>query len=138
MFQLPPGWKYNGERLLDFLKILLKNFKYAFEFRNETWYNEDCYQALRKYNCAFCIYEIEYHLSPIITTANFVYVRLHGPDSKYNGSYNDETLINWAKNCILWQKEGKSVYFYFDNDINGHAIFNAISLKKFINELQEA
>ncbi len=138
LFQLPPNWKINTERLAQFLRKLPKTHQYAFEFRNQTWYEEEVYALLRKYNCAFCIYELEHHLSPIITTADFVYVRLHGPDGKYAGSYTDAKLKKWAKLCEQWQQQGKDVYVYFDNDQLGYAAFNAQTLQKFITKAATA
>jgi uncharacterized protein YecE (DUF72 family) len=134
LFQLPPGWKINVERLKDFLSHLPKKHRYVFEFRNSTWYDEKIYSLLRKYNCAFCIYELEHHFSPTPITADFVYVRLHGPEGKYAGSYTDTELKKWADQCVNWKKEEKDVFFYFDNDQLGYAAFNAIRLKELISE----
>ena len=132
LFQLPPKWKINVERLHDFLRIIPKKYRYAFEFRNNSWYDEKIYAVLRKFNAAFCVYELEHHLSPIITTANFVYVRLHGPDGKYAGSYSDSQLKNWVRRCRQWQEDGKDVFVYFDNDQLGYAAWNAITLQRII------
>ena len=134
LFQLPPGWKLNAERLNAFAAALPKDFRYAFEFRNQTWYDESVYEILRSYNLAFCIYEIEHHLSPVITTANFVYVRLHGPEGKYAGNYSDSVLRNWAHKCIYWSEQGKDVFLYFDNDQLAYAAFNAIRIKELLKE----
>jgi uncharacterized protein YecE (DUF72 family) len=134
LFQLPPRWKVNIERLQSFIKVLPKRYRYAFEFREHSWYNDDVYAILRKSNCSFCIYELEYHLSPLEVTADFVYVRLHGPGNKYQGSYPDDALGQWADRCKNWQKQGKDVYFYFDNDQEGYAAFNALTLKKLVTQ----
>lgn len=134
LFQLPPGWKVNVERLREFLTALPVACNYVFEFRNETWYNEEVYRLLQEYNCAFCIYELGGHLSPIKITASFVYLRLHGPlGDKYQGSYSKVILRKWAKKCIEWQSQKKKVYVYFDNDQEGYAAFNAIALKELVN-----
>jgi len=87
---------------------------------------------LAKYNCAFCIYELAGHQSPISSTADFVYIRLHGPEGKYQGSYNEHSLTKWNNMLISWIKEGKDVYLYFDNDQAGYAAFNALEIKKMI------
>jgi uncharacterized protein YecE (DUF72 family) len=134
LFQLPPRWKLNTERFEAFLQVLPKGYRYTFEFRNETWYNEDVYALLKKYNCAFCIYELERHISPLLVTARFVYVRLHGPGNKYQGSYTTSTLKEWAKLCRKWQRAGKDAYVYFDNDQSGYAAFNAVELKKMVGK----
>jgi len=130
LFQLPPGWKVNHERFAAFLALLPKRRRYAFEFRNSTWYDKEIYRLLRRYGCAFCIYELAGHLSPEEVTADFVYIRLHGPGEKYQGSYTAAALRKWARKCLQWQAAGKDVYVYFDNDQAGYAAFNAVSLAR--------
>jgi uncharacterized protein YecE (DUF72 family) len=126
LFQLPPGWEYNGERLNEFINVLPSQYQFAFEFRNHSWYNNETYDLLRKKNAAFVIYELEGHLSPIELTSDFAYLRLHGPGGKYQGSYSDEKLKEWIKRFRSWGNNGiKDVYCYFDNDQNGYAAFNA-------------
>jgi uncharacterized protein YecE (DUF72 family) len=134
LFQLPPTWKKNTERLEDFLRVLPKKFQYVFEFRNSTWYDEDIYSLLKKYNCAFCIYEIGGHMAPAKVTADFVYVRLHGPGNKYQGSYSQEQLAQWAKQCRDWQQQGIDVFVFFDNDEQGYAAFNAQTLQEIMDK----
>jgi len=131
LFQLPPGWNMDIQRLDDFLQLLPEHYRYVFEFRNHTWYNEEVYDLLKKHNCSFCIYELGGHLSPKEITADFVYVRLHGPDNKYEGSYPAETLKMWAKQCLQWQEKGLDVFVYFDNDQYAYAAFNAMDLKRY-------
>lgn len=133
LFQLPPGWKLNLERLSKFLPRLNTRYRYVFEFRNDTWYDEGVYALLQQYNCAFCIYELAGHRSPEIVTADFVYIRLHGPGAKYQGSYSRYQLKKWASKCKAWQAEGKDVYIYFDNDQAGYAAFNALKLRQLID-----
>lgn len=85
LFQLPPNWKMNWERFESFLLQLPQDYRYTFEFRNKTWYDERIYDLLRSKNHAFCLYELAGHHSPKELTADFVYVRLHGPGDKYQG-----------------------------------------------------
>jgi uncharacterized protein YecE (DUF72 family) len=132
LFQLPPGWKINTERLEELLEHLPGKYRYVFEFRNATWYDKKIYALLREYNCCFCIYELEYHFSPVEITADFVYVRLHGPKGKYAGSYSESVLKKWAKQCREWSKDKKDVFVYFDNDERGYAAFNALRLKELV------
>lgn len=132
LFQLPPNWEVDIERFKLFLEKLPKGNRYTFEFRNPTWYNDEVYSLLKEYNCAFCIYELAGHLSPIKVTANYVYIRLHGPGDKYQGSYSNNVLHEWAARCKEWAKEGKDVYVYFDNDQEGYAAFNAITLQEMV------
>jgi uncharacterized protein YecE (DUF72 family) len=133
LFQLPPKWNLNLERLSSFLNNLPEGYRYAFEFRNETWYTPEVFGLLQKYNAAFCIYELAHHLSPLNVTADFVYVRLHGPGEKYQGSYTLPALKKWAGLCREWSQQGKDVYVYFDNDQAGYAAFNALQLSGLVS-----
>jgi uncharacterized protein YecE (DUF72 family) len=128
LFQLPPGWKVDVDRFAAFVRLLPNDQRCTFEFRNPTWYDPQIYDILRKKGCAFCIYELAGHHSPIEVTADFVYIRLHGPGAKYQGSYSTRTLNTWAKRIHQWQKDGKDVFIYFDNDQAGYAAFNAQKL----------
>ncbi|MDM8175541.1 MULTISPECIES: DUF72 domain-containing protein [Olivibacter] len=134
LFQLPPKWNINEQRLIDFLKLLPKDHRFTFEFRDGSWYEDRIYHILEKANCAFCIYELAGHQSPIIVTADFVYIRLHGPGAKYQGNYTDEQLRKWVDRCQEWQNEGRDVYVYFDNDQSGFAALNAQSMQKMLTE----
>jgi len=136
LFQLPPKWNVNTQRLESFLTILPPTHRYAFEFRNSSWYCEEVYTLLKQYNCAFCMYELAGHHSPEMVTADFVYVRLHGPSAnKYQGSYHKQALHQWASKCKIWISKRKEVYVYFDNDQQGFAAANAITLMELTNHV---
>jgi uncharacterized protein YecE (DUF72 family) len=138
LWQLPPGWKVNVERLEEFLALLPEKHRYTFELRNETWMTDAVLEVLRKYNAAFCIYELAGYQSPIELTADWTYVRLHGPTAfKYQGSYSDEQLAEWAGRIREWNRELKAVYVYFDNDDSAHAVNNAITLKRMVKRLTQ-
>src|SRR5205085_896558 len=79
LFQLPPKWRVNVERIAEFLEALPKYHCYTFEFREPSWEREEVYALLRKHGAAYCIYELAGYKSPLRFTADFVYVRLHGP-----------------------------------------------------------
>jgi uncharacterized protein YecE (DUF72 family) len=134
LFQLPPFMKSNLELLEAFLQQLPKEYRFVFEFRNSDWYRDEVYALLKKHNCAFCIYELAGHISPIQITADFIYLRLHGPGNKYQGSYSDETLQEWADECLKWSQE-KDVFVYFDNDEQGYAAFNALRLRELLHQI---
>lgn len=132
LFQLPPKWKVNLERLENFLQALPSTHLYAFEFREASWNTDAVYQTLRRYNAAYCIYELAAFQSPMLVTAEFAYVRLHGPGGKYQGCYTSEALHVWAERILAWQPEQKAVYVYFDNDECAYAPRNAMQLKELI------
>lgn len=133
LFQLPPKWKVNSERLERLLAILPRGYRYAFEFRELTWIKPEVDELLTRFNAAFCIYELAGYHSPLTITADFAYVRLHGPGAaKYQGFYPDRTLAVWAESITRWAKKLTSVYVYFDNDQAGYAVQNALTLKKML------
>lgn len=134
LFQLPPSWKCNKNRLDELLKILPKKYRYAFEFRNKTWITKEILALLREYNAAFCIYEIDKWLSPKEITSDFVYIRLHGPQKAYKGNYSSKNLAGWAGAFASWRKKNLDIYCYFDNDEKGYAPHNALCLKKMIEK----
>ncbi len=133
LFQLPPRWPFNPERLEAFLAALPKEFRYALEFRDPSWINDHTHQALADSGVAFCIYEFAGYLSPRVVTADFVYIRLHGPEGAYQGSYDTATLADWAKAISAWSRQGKEVFCYFDNDEAGYAAQNALELQKLLS-----
>jgi uncharacterized protein YecE (DUF72 family) len=129
VFQLPPHWEVDPERLETFLQLLPKRHKYAFELRNATWHTPEIFRILRRHNAAFCIFEIAGWRSSFEITANFTYVRLHGPEGAYQGSYPDPVLDEWAARIRDWRRSLRAVYIYFDNDQSGYAVANALALK---------
>ncbi len=80
LFQLPPSFKMDVERLREFVRFLPKTIKSAFEFRNATWFDESTYEVLREYNVGLCLAENENLETPHVLTADFVYLRLRKPD----------------------------------------------------------
>lgn len=134
LFQLPPQWPVNTERLAHFLDALPSGHRYAFEFRNETWSTAEVEEILRSHDAAYCIFDLAGYRSPLFVTANFVYVRLHGPGGKYQGSYPDSALKHWADLISEWKSHRKHVYLYFDNDDSGYAPQNALKLKQLLRE----
>lgn len=129
LFQLPPHWRCNTERLSEFLDGLSSDFRYAFEFRDPSWLVPETLALLARHNAAFCIYELEGYTTPEEITADLVYVRLHGPGAAYQGSYRARDLARHARRFREWSRTGKSVYCYFDNDQAGYAARNAGHLR---------
>ena len=133
LFQLPPRWKVNVARLEALLEILPHERRYAFEFREISWMTNEVLRVLRRYNAAFCIYELAGYHSPCEITADFAYVRLHGPgESKYQGSYTAARLRQWGRQIEQWSRTLKAIYVYFDNDQLGYAAQNALALRQMV------
>jgi uncharacterized protein YecE (DUF72 family) len=134
LFQLPPKWRINVDRLDEFLSMLPKGRRrrYAFEFREPSWLVEPVYEVLRRHNAAFCIYHLAGFQTSSIVTADWTYVRLHGPGGKYQGSYSSEQLTEWAEQIVRWRESLKAIFVYFDNDDSGFAVENALELKRLV------
>lgn len=114
------------------MAILPKDYRYAFEFRDRSWFNEEVYEILAAEKIAFCIYELAGQISPWQITTDFIYLRLHGPNGAYQGQYNSQTLSEWADAFSTWKSQGKEIYCYFDNDECGYAPQDALNLQQMI------
>jgi uncharacterized protein YecE (DUF72 family) len=134
LFQLPPRFVKNAERLESFLKMLPRRYRYAFEFRHTSWYDDDVFDILRKRKVALCISDHADAPAPWLTTSPHVYVRGHGPSGRYHSSYPEPTLRRWADAIMAWQAEGRDVFVYFDNDQKAAAPGDAERLIRMIGE----
>lgn len=132
LFQLPPRWRCNATRLKEFAGSLPKDLRFAFEFRDETWFNDEIYGILRENDIALCIYHMPDFVSPVEITASFVYIRFHGAEFLYGGRYSKEELSRWADLIRLYLKGGLDVYAYFNNDAEGYAVVNAKELREML------
>ena len=132
VFQLPGRFKPDRERLCEFLQALPAGHRYAFEFRDPAWFQPEIVEALTRQNAALCLYEFAGQQAPLEVTADFVYIRLHGPEGPYQGSYGDAALGTWAQRIRAWAKQGRDVYCYFDNDQAAYAPQNALRLIQMI------
>lgn len=134
LFQLPPRWKINLERLEEFLTALPGEHQYAFEFRDESWLVQESFDVLRRFNAAFCIHDLANIRTPLEITSDFTYIRFHGPgEAKYQGSYSKKELREWANRVNDWRRSLEGVYIYFNNDVGGHAVWNAQTLKQLLD-----
>jgi uncharacterized protein YecE (DUF72 family) len=131
VFQLPPRWGKDVARLEAFLEALPTRHRYSFELRDPSWHAAQVYRVLRRHRVAFCVYDLAGFESPRLLTADFAYVRLHGPtDRAYQGSYDDRALEGWTRRLAEWSADLRAVYVYFDNDQAGYAVGDALRLKE--------
>src|SRR5579883_444581 len=137
LFQLPPHWPVNLERLEEFLSALPKHHRYAFEFREPSWHTTAVYEILHKCNAAFCVFELAGRHTPIEITADWTYIRLHGPEGPYQGIYAHAQLEQWAERIANWSRQIKAIYVYFDNDQAAYAAQNAMALKSLARRSEE-
>lgn len=129
LFQLPPRWRVDLKRLGEFLAILPKGREWAFEFRDPSWHCEDVYRLLRAHNAAFCVFDLAGFASPKLATADFAYLRLHGPGAAYCGRYGESGLRPWAE-WLIKQSDVDRSYVYFDNDQAGYAVEDALLFRR--------
>lgn len=130
LFQLPPRWRCNAERLAAFLDAWPAAIPCAFELRDPDWQRQEIYALLRARNAALCIYSLGGYTSPLLATADFAYLRLHGPDAPYRGRYSHTALKQWMAQVRRLNVD--HAFVYFDNDEAGYAVRNALELKELV------
>ncbi|HEY9746142.1 MAG TPA: DUF72 domain-containing protein [Oculatellaceae cyanobacterium] len=131
LFQLPGRWHVDLARLEAFIHLLPEGYLYAFEFRDPNWLVPEVFQLLKERNIACCIYDFKGLQSPVVVTADFVYLRFHGPGkTPYTGRYSHRVLQEWSQRIREWLQTGLNVYCYFDNTADGAAIQDAEELTR--------
>ena len=130
LYQLPPSLHKDLDLLRSFIKLLPKKRLAVFEFRHKSWFSEDTYKLLKKFNVGFCIHDMPGIQSPRVVTADIIYIRFHGPTGRYQGNYSRAALQRWAKWLKEHTQEVRGVYAYFNNDIDANAVRNAKTLKE--------
>ncbi|MBX9830076.1 MAG: DUF72 domain-containing protein [Xanthobacteraceae bacterium] len=128
LFQLPPQFEKNRERLAAFLKMLRVGREYAFEFRHPSWYEDDIIDLLRDQGVALCISDHHDAPSPWLVTADHVYLRGHGPQGRYRDHYRPGTLAEWSRFLQRQRRQKRRAYVYFDNDQKSAAPRDAAKL----------
>ena len=131
LFQLPPGFVADAGRLGAFLTLLPERRRYSFEFRHSSWYAPN---SSRVGGSKRGIVFSDHHDAPAPweRTADFVYLRGHGPRGRYEGRYSRATLAAWRKSIRTWQQSGCAVYVYFDNDQKSAAPMDALALLRLL------
>ena len=135
LYQLPPSMKINLERLEAFLKIVPQDVTSVFEFRDRSWYDEAVLVLLERYDAGFVAHDLRGLASPRWASGNAAYVRFHGAQGKYWGRYADEALLSWTDWLADQASHGRSCWCYFNNDIHGHAIEDARTLKSMVRQI---
>jgi uncharacterized protein YecE (DUF72 family) len=119
LFQLPPNFEADAERLASFLKLLSKRRSYSFEFRHPSWFQPGILRLLSRRNIALCLSDHHDAPAPWIRTADFVYIRA-------------QALSKWAIRIKSWKKQGCDVFVYFDNDQKSAAPADALKLQELL------
>jgi uncharacterized protein YecE (DUF72 family) len=132
LYQLPPGWKLDRGRLEYFLQVLPRDIRHVLEFREPSWYADDVYALLERHGVALCLHDMPKSATGRTRIGPFIYVRFHGATGRYDGSYPDERLRDWAEWLNEQRTAGVDVYAYFNNDLGGHAPRNALTLRRLL------
>lgn len=126
LVQLPPQWKPDLDRLDEFLSYCPRRYRWTIEFRNQEWLMEKTFDLLRRHGAGLCIHDLLPD-HPREVTSGWVYQRFHGRD--YGGNYSDAYLAQEAQAVRGWLTQGLDVYAFFNNDRDGHALGNAMTLR---------
>ena len=136
LYQLPPSLKLDLDRLEAFLKIIPHDLANVFEFRSADWYVPETYALLDRYGASFCVHDMRGSATQRIAVGPVAYVRFHGGVGKYWGRYSDDALLGWTDWVVEQSRQGRSVWCYFNNDIHGHAIHDAQTLRSMVGQAQ--
>jgi uncharacterized protein YecE (DUF72 family) len=114
LFQLPPFLKKDAPRLREFLGLLPRPHRAAFEFRHQTWFDQEVFDLLREHQAVLCIAEAENDLEiPFVSTADWGYLRLRRPD------YGEPELKSWVKRVL--EQDWRDAFVFFKHEDEGKA-----------------
>src|SRR5262249_11402370 len=135
LWQLPPNFQRDDDRLAAGLERLPRGQRHCFEFRHESWFVEETYAVLREHGVALVIGDRpEVHaFQTHELTADWTFVRFHAGTRGRRGNYSDGELDEWAARLADWSRRA-DVYAYFNNDWEGFAPANASSLLRKLEE----
>lgn len=139
LVQLPPSIKINHFAQIRLLIMVLKAnnlnnyWNIAFEFRHPSLYCHDVYELLNEFNMGMVLHDKAKSASPFIDfEGDFIYLRLHGPDGNYRGTYGNEFISEYATYINDWLNHKKQVYVYFNNNM-GNVYANVKTLLEAVN-----
>jgi len=131
LWQLPPQMdRADPERLERFLELLPRDLRHAFEFRSAAWYTEAICDLLDAHGAAFCEHDLVEARPPRIA-GGFRYLRFHGTTGRYGGRYGRRALAPVAESLRAF---GGDAFAYFNNDLRGHAVADALELLDLLGE----
>ncbi|MBW0016991.1 MAG: DUF72 domain-containing protein [Mycobacterium sp.] len=134
LVQLHPEQQRDDARLDSFLSAVPASIRVAMELRHPSWNDPAVYAALARHRAAYVVMSGGGLACIPRATTDLVYVRMHGPypDAMYAGSYTARQLRQWADRITAWRDERRDVWIYFNNDLGGHAVRNALSLRELL------
>jgi len=134
LYQLPPRFRANPERLDEFLALLPRDLTHVFEFREASWHGDEVLAVLERHGASFCTHDMPGLEVPRLAIGPIAYVRFHGSSGKYWGRYSDEALGGWRDWMLAQAEAGREVWAYFNNDIHAEAIADALNLIALVRQ----
>ena len=131
LYQLPPRWTPDLDRLGAFLRVVPTEPQ-AIEFRDRRWYAASTFELLDGAGVGLCLHDMPGAETPPRPIGPLVYVRFHGAGAKYGGSYSSQRLSAWADRIAHWALDGTPVWAYFNNDAAANAVGDAQRLRALV------
>ncbi len=134
LVQCPPFLRADTGLFRSFLElisaqVLHEGYRFVVEFRNKDWLQPEVISLLDLYKVGLCLTDMPRCVVVHPNDVSWVYIRRHGPFGTYRGGYTPEQLQQDAEAISRWIQEGRDVYVYFNNDLEGHAVVNARQLQ---------
>jgi uncharacterized protein YecE (DUF72 family) len=138
LFQFPHTWRANIPRLAEFMETIRPYApqRFAFEFRHQSWLVPEVYKLLEDAGAALCLPVHPHVPLDVRLTAPWTYVRVHG--GRWGIGLSDEEVSEWAGHVRRFMGEGADVFFYFNNDPEGHALWDANRLRDQLQDQLQA
>jgi uncharacterized protein YecE (DUF72 family) len=133
LFQLPPNFHRDDERLERFLALLPRDLAFAVELRDPSWAGPDVHAILRCHGVASCVMVHPALREEVVATARFVYVRFHAPPSGV--AFGRARLERWAERLRELAGARRRAWIYFNNDAGGAALEDAATLRELLADL---
>jgi uncharacterized protein YecE (DUF72 family) len=128
LFQLPPNFKKDLPLLKEFLALLPPKTTAAFEFRNASWLDDEVFDTLRARNIALCIADSETRDTPIVTTADYAYLRLR------DEGYGDAEIAQWTDTARNLAVSARDVFVYFKHEDEGKGAAFGLQMMKNLGQ----
>jgi uncharacterized protein YecE (DUF72 family) len=129
LWQFPPAFKINTPRLVRFLKLLRDcPVRNTLEFRHESWITTNIISICKEHNICLCMADWPGFIDDLPVISDFIYMRRHGKNGKYDSCYSKASLKKDSKRIKEYLGKGKEVFLYFNNDAFGYAPKNAREL----------
>jgi uncharacterized protein YecE (DUF72 family) len=136
LYQMPPRFHVNLDRLQSFLELAPRDVVNVFEFRETSWYTDAVFAMLERYGASFCAHDMPGSQTPRLAVGPIAYVRFHGGLGKYWGRYSDKVLLGWTDWIAEQSRGGRAVWAYFNNDPEAAAIHDAQTLRAMVRQVR--